>query len=225
MRSTARRSPGCSAAPCTTGPLPLRADSNAGLPAKQTEDALHGWLPAPGHYQTTQLAGYRFGGDGAAGPTALVSVTGPSTSYGAVFRLVADIGLSLVDGVDAVLLGQVLRDALVSLGDTAALVLDDLLPPGAEATRADAHWTVPIDDGAGQHRPVPARAALDVSLFGTPSRPLTADGAYAEVWNGPVAAAAAAGFAHRALTRFALDSGYLDPTAGLDALLNALHPA
>lgn len=208
-----------------TAAASARADSNAGLPARQPPDALDGWISAPGYHQTTQLAGYRLGGDGTAGPAGLVSVTGPSASYGPVSRLTADVGLSLVGGVDVVLLGGVLRDTLVALGDTAALALDELLPAGAEVIRADAHWTVPTDDGAGLNRPVPAGAGLVVSLFGDPSRPAAAEGAYAEMWDGPVTPAAAAEFAHRAMTRFALDSGFLDPAAGLEELREALRPA
>lgn len=190
-------------------PASTAATQSAGQPAGLVGSTFD-WVPAD-DYQSTANATYLLGATGGPGTSVRVQVSCPRVTNSAQLMLTIDVGLSFVAGVSVATLADVMRAALVTLGNDLLPVVGDLAPPHAGINRVEVHWDSPTTVN-GMNRPVPEANRVHLSDFGDAPSMRPGPKSYAEVPpSGTPLDVTSAGVVLRALETIMLDSGHLDP--------------
>lgn len=180
------------------------------------------WDATPGGHQTSDLASYRLGGDASNGVSALLSVQLPAVAHGSWVVFILDIAVSLQQRLRLGDIARLWRDALVLTSASLPDALAGVVPPGADAIHGELHALAMPTDGLQHNRPNTLEQRIDFLPLGPPTRSLPASIGSASQLVGGLTDHQAAEVVLESFELMALNSGFLDPSAGLEALRHEL---
>jgi hypothetical protein len=178
------------------------------------------WDTNPEGRQSLNTANFRIGGDAAAGVSGLAGIRPPAGGTGLV-NLTIDIGLSLQIPISLIVAAQIIRDGLVLVTSALPDALREVLPQGAALLRAEVHFLAADNDGQAATRPNELTNRIDLRPFGSPPY-VGGQMGFAALLTFPLSEATAAELTAQGLEHMALDMGWTDPTAGIEAVRTAL---
>jgi hypothetical protein len=188
---------------------------------------LNVWLPPEEakNSQSTALARYRLGGDGAVGVTALADFMMPRMSIGNGATFVLDIGISLDVKLDLVTIAKVLCDALVAVTADLPEAIADLLPPNSAVNHCEIHLLASSSNGPGETRVNDISERIDLNLLrreGVPNPTFGEQAGFAAELSQPLSLHDAAELVAYGLNYIALSKGFLDPTRAMQVVREGL---
>jgi hypothetical protein len=177
---------------------------------------------ATADHQTTDHALYRLGGDASSGISALVVVSLPGYGAGGWVRVVLDVGIAKAEAVSLGEVAALFRDALMLTTAMVPEVLEAMIPPEAQASRAEIHMQSFPRDPNGNYAPGSPQLSLlervDLSSLGESPPELGLSWGFAAQVAGPLAENEAGQLVVDGIEEMALAHGYVRLGAGLTML-------
>jgi len=191
-------------------------------------EALVEWRPILEDGQSTDHASYRLGGDASSGISAIIAVSWPMYGLqgGGLVKVMLDVAVSRADPLRLGEVAALFRDALVLTTATVPVVLAAVIPPDAQAARAEVHiQSYPRnEDGVWSRQSLDRSIAerVDLSSLGANPGDLGTSWGFAARVTGSLVDKEAAQLAVDAIEDMALGHGYLNPDLGIVLLKQEL---
>ena len=175
--------------------------------------------------QSTVLARYRLGGDGARGVSALADFKMPHASVGDGAAILIDMGISVQVKLGLLTLAELIRDGLVAVTGILPEAISDILPTYAQVNHCEFHLLASSNHGSGQLRPNRIGDRVDLTTLSShdaPNPTMAEQAGFAAEISQPLTPYDASELVAYGLNYIALSHGYLDPTWAIASIRQGL---